>query len=61
MSISQNPGGSNGIRITGSVTDVNNSLGGLTYNTSTGGDKTKAAKLLDVSYKTLLNKMREVT
>lgn len=40
VTVSQNPGGANGIRLTGSVTNINNALAsGVDYNTSVDGNK----------------------
>ena len=49
VTVTQNPGGNNGIRITGSVTNINNALAsGVTYRTSTDGDKTLSATVNDL-------------
>lgn len=49
VTVEQNPGGHNGIRISGTVSNVNNALAsGLTYNTSVDGNKTLNATVNDL-------------
>ena len=49
VTVTQNPGGNNGIRITGSVANINTALGhGVNYRTSVDGNKTLNAVVNDL-------------
>jgi hypothetical protein len=49
VTVTQNPGGNNGIRITGSVTNINGALAsGVNYRSSVDGDKTLSGTVNDL-------------
>ena len=49
VTVTQNPGGNNGVRLTGSVTNINTALAsGVNYRTSTAGNKRSTATVSDL-------------